>query len=244
MKNVYVRLGVSILVLVLLAASIGYIATNDLKLFGFEIRSFKGYSDTLAALTGTENKFETASETQKTKLQDLENAKKSFEKEKKEYEAISEETIANIKEVTKKEKYSLEYLWIRMGQYAKKYKVQVSLIEPGGNVVEQTQQEGKPQEQQTSGETTTTTPQDSTTEQQPTQGEQQAPQGEQQTTQNGAPTSNYRIDAIGDYDKIADFVYAIETDDTLRFKLDNINMQPSGSQVRAIFEIKNLEIIK
>lgn len=242
MKNVYVRLGVSILVLVLLAASIGYIATNDLKLFGFEIRSFKGYSDTLAALTGTENKFETASETQKTKLQDLENAKKSFEKEKKEYEAISEETIANIKEVTKKEKYSLEYLWIRMGQYAKKYKVQVSLIEPGGNVVQQTQPEGKPQEQQTGGETTTT-PQDSTTEQQPTQGEQQTPQGEQQMPQSGA-ASNYRIDAIGDYDKIADFVYAIETDDTLRFKLDNINMQPSGSQVRAIFEIKNLEIIK
>ncbi len=234
MKNVYVRLGVSILLLVALAASIGYVTNNDLKLFGYEIRSLKGYSDTLAALTGTENKFETASQTQKTKLSDLEDAKKTFEKEKKEYEAISDETIANIKEVTKKEKYSLEYLWIRMGQYAKKYNVQVSLIEPGSSV--QSSEEGKPEGEKPNPESE--------------KPEDYVPDGETEVKPDApsasmpAGSSNYRIDAIGDYDKIADFVYAIETDETLRFKLDNISMQPSGSKVRAIFEIKNLEIIK
>ncbi len=253
MKNSYAKFAVAVVILIALAGTIGFLATSGVKLLGYEVRSVKGYTETLSTLVGTENKFETATTLQKEKIKDLEKAKKDFEKSKKEYEQISDETINIIKDVCKKEKYSLEFLWIRLGQYARRYNLAVKLIEPGGEVVVENNNNNNDNNANTNGEQTEEemlTPPEKPIEA-PKPGEiaediknEVNDESSQNTSQTQASRKNYKIEAIGAYDKIADFVYAIETDDTLRFKLDNLVMEPSGENVRASFEIKNLEIIK
>ena len=239
MKREYLNLGISILILVILGAVIGFFTTNDLEIFGYKVRAIKGYTETLSELVGTENKFEVASNQQKAKISELEQAKKSFEVEKSKYENITDETIDTIKNANKKEKYSLEYLWVKIGQYANKYKLKIGLIEPGSTETTGEREEAAEEESKKEAESQ---------EEIPPVGEKplevpgkddiEAPQMDK------VNRSNYRIEAIGQYDKRADFVYAIETDETLRFKLDNLNMESAGDGIKATFEIKNLDIIK
>lgn len=58
-------------------------------------------------------------------------------------------------------------------------------------------------------------------------------------------SNNFKIQVRGTYLKVADFVFQVENDKTLRFKLDNIVMQlASGNEIIATFEVKNLVIKK
>ena len=52
------------------------------------------------------------------------------------------------------------------------------------------------------------------------------------------------IQVTGSYIDLCDFVFEIENDDSLRFKLDNISMSGSSEAVTATFDVKNTIVIK
>ena len=63
----------------------------------------------------------------------LTEAQNTFDKEKNKYEAISDETIEIIKEATTQDNYNMEYMWIKLGNYAKKNNLSLIVIEPGAD---------------------------------------------------------------------------------------------------------------
>ncbi|MDO4283322.1 MAG: hypothetical protein Q4D02_06745 [Clostridia bacterium] len=60
--------------------------------------------------------------------------KKSFEAEKSKYEAISDETVDIINKINTKEKYSIEYIWIKLGNYADASNLSIIVAEPGNSI--------------------------------------------------------------------------------------------------------------
>lgn len=152
----------------------------------------------------------------------LESAKNSYSKEKTKYEAISEETINIIKESNTEENYSLEYMWIKLGNYAKRNNLSLVIAEPG-NTYE------VPSEDSSS----TTTEDASVVEK----------------TDN-TPTTNsnngvLKIQVTGSYIDLSDFIFEVENDKELKFKLDNISMEyVSGTTIKTTFDVKNIVITK
>lgn len=245
MKKQIVNLIIAVVVLLAIGGIIGFLTTNDIEVFGHKIRAIKGYSKTLSDLVKNENDFEVSANTQKTKISELEQAKKSFEVEKNKYEKITDNTIDIIKNSTKKEKYSLEYLWVRLGQYAGKYNLKIALVEPGNVEKLPEKEEGKgPEEKEEADDSEIPAVGEKPLE--PPKLDTNKEDKEEKKEELKSNKDNYRIRAVGGYDKIADFVYAIETDETLRFKLDNIQMKAieESNNVEALFEIRNLDIIK
>ncbi|MEG2712511.1 MAG: hypothetical protein RR988_05750 [Clostridia bacterium] len=236
--------------MVSLVAFIGcgtYLAINSVEVAGSTIRSISEYGSTIEDITKKEQTFNSALTQQKTKSSELKSATKMFESEKLKYNNISDVTIATIKDATKIEKYSLEYLWVKLGNYAKKYNLTVALVEPGGTLTETppTTGETKPETKPGGAETTPgTETKPGGTETTPGTTPPTDPGTQVPDTGGASPTSSgYKIKVSGDYKKIADFIYVVENDNTLRFKLDNITMTGSTG-VTAEFEIKNLQIIK
>lgn len=152
----------------------------------------------------------------------LESAKTSYSKEKTKYEAISEETINIIKESNTEENYSLEYMWIKLGNYAKRNNLSLVIAEPG-NTYE------APSEDSSS----TATEDDSVVEK-----------------SDNAPTKNssngvLKIQVTGSYIDLSDFIFEVENDKELKFKLDNISMEyVSGTTIKTTFDVKNIVITK
>ena len=152
----------------------------------------------------------------------LESAKNSYSKEKTKYEAISEETINIIKESNTEENYSLEYMWIKLGNYAKRNNLSLVIAEPG-NTYE------VPSEDSSS----TTTEDASVVEK-----------------NDNTPTTNsnngvLKIQVTGSYIDLSDFIFEVENDKELKFKLDNISMEyVSGTTIKTTFDVKNIVITK
>ena len=54
-----------------------------------------------------------------------------------------------------------------------------------------------------------------------------------------------KIQVKGSYMDISDFIFEVENDKALRFKLDNISIEyVSGTTIKANFDVKNLIIKK
>ena len=68
----------------------------------------------------SEKELSTVQGTYYTTVNNLENAKNDYNKQKNKYNSLSDETINVIKEATTEESYNLEYMWIKLGNYAKK----------------------------------------------------------------------------------------------------------------------------
>ena len=63
------------------------------------------------------------------------------------------------------------------------------------------------------------------------------------TSNSSAPT--FKVQVTGTYMDTADFIFAVENDNTLRFKLDNISMDlVSGAIITTSFDVKNIVINK
>lgn len=188
-------------------------------------------------------------------LATLESAKKTYETEKAEYEAISDETVEVIKEATTQEEYSIEYMWIRLGNYARMNNLSIVLIEPGGG------QETSTAPENTNSNTTTSTPVESsanttnTNTQNANSSIATASSGKENISTMSSNTdliteeSNrgeiFKIQVSGSYMNVSDFVFAVENDNELRFKLDNISMEyVSGTTIKTTFDVKNMIIKK
>ena len=174
-----------------------------------------------------ESELEKTQKTYETTLASLETQKSKFQTEKNKYESISDETISIIKEATAKENYSIEYMWIRLGNYAKTNNLSIVLVEPGGS------------------KSSTTT---STTTSQVTSGSnvQSANKNEESLgTQTSSTNETLKIQVTGSYMNISDFIFQVENDAELKFRLDNISIDyVSGTTIKATFDVKNMIINK
>lgn len=206
----------ALLIIIGLFVSIFFI---DFDLFIFKLVSTNKIVDEYNSLKITDTKLSNTKNRYNASLKGLDTAKAEFEKQKEQYEAITDETVEIIKEATVDEKYNIEYMWIKLGNYATTNNLALTLVEPGGKVqTEQTETDT----QVTSGDTEekTDTP----------------------NVQNPVSSSNeMTIKVVGNYINVSQFIFELENDKELRFKLDKIRMEYAGNnQITATFAVKNL----
>lgn len=152
----------------------------------------------------------------------LETSKNSYNKEKTKYDAISEETINIIKESNTEENYSLEYMWIKLGNYAKRNNLSLIIAEPGNTY------------ETPSDESSSTTTEDSS-----------VVEKTEDTTASNSNNGVLKIQVTGSYIDLSDFIFEVENDKELKFKLDNISMEyVSGTTIKTTFDVKNIVITK
>ena len=251
-KNV-IKIICLVLGLVLIVAAVVFVMIKGISLGPVNAISITGISEKKADvetakvdLDGTKTRYD------QTKAS-LETAKKQFNDEKSKYELISDETIKAVKEATKEEEYMIEYLWITLGNYATAHKLSLSVIEPGGKVSQTTtpttdkatnvstgtgiqgDENGVTAEKNAA---TTGTPTDTTTNDTTTQ---------TSTNSNAATSSDsaLTVQVKGSYIDLADFVFEVENDKSLRFRLDNIKMTSSGgTEVTTTFNVKDFTVLK
>lgn len=256
MKN-GVKIGISLLILVAFIGIATYLVLNSIEIAGYNIRSLADYEVGIEDLKKSETTYTDAVTKETRAKNDLKSKMQTFESEKEKYNNITDETINLIKDATKIEKYSIEYLWVRIGNYASKYKLGVSIVEPGNTV---SSNNNTNNEENNNG---TTEGENNGTEQVPggstennTGGTEQVPGGTtnpdinnptNDSNNEGNISSNagagvLTIRVTGAYKSICDFIYLLETDSTLRFKLENMDIS-GADNVTANFEIKDMQIL-
>ena len=201
---------IEIAIIIVCIALVILMVNNDLDLYLFKIFSTSSLDLKKEELESKQTSLDLKKTEHKTSLKNLENAKSEFNKEKEKYEAISDETIASLKEATRGEEYNLEYMWIQLGNYAKANNLKISLYE---------------KEEGTSNSTSTSSNSKNTSE--------------------DSILETLKIQVVGTYLNVSEFIFNIENDNTLRFKLDNIRMEYSEkNNIKAIFDITGLSLNK
>lgn len=171
----------------------------------------------------------------------LETSKTEYSKQKNKYSAISDETVDIIKEATTQESYNIEYMWIKLGNYAKKNNLEIVMVEPGGKQNTSSTNSSSTTNSTTNSNTTanttnkTTTPTTTTT----------TTTNTSQSTSTSSDSTAFKIQVKGSYMDTSDFIFEVENDSSLKFKLDNISMDyVSGTTIKTSFNVKNLTINK
>ena len=213
-----------------------------------------------------------AQDTYYSTIQKLEGAQDEYNKQKNKYNSISDETIDIIKEATTEESYNIEYMWITLGNYAKKNNLEIVLVEPGGTATTDTSSDAKNSNGSNSNNSATTTTTTTTTNTNNTTANNTATTTNNTTTNNStnsnATTTNnnqtstdgtnstsdnttsssgsaLKVQLTGSYMNISDFIFEIENDTSLRFKLDNISMDyVEGTTIKTTFDVKNVVVNK
>lgn len=205
----------------------------------------------------------------------LEKAQSEYNRQKNKYNSISDETINIIKEATTEETYNLEYMWIKLGNYAKKNNLEIVMVEPGGQTDSSSQNTSSTTttsnnasttaNNNTSNTTTTTTTtatnntSNTTTTNTNTNTTTTTTSGNNASTENkdnktsdnktsntsSTDSSVLKIQVTGSYMNTADFIFEVENDTALRFKLDNISMDyVKGTTIKTSFNVKNIVVNK
>lgn len=237
----------------MLDVNLGFISTS----------SIEGIIAKREQLLNLEGKLESTESTYTNTKNKVETSKKAFTTAKNKYEAISDETIDLIKEATTEENYDIEYMWIKLGNYASVNNLKILLVEPGGTVTETTTGDStKTDASNTKTSTTNTnkstsnnasTPASSTTAS--TDASKAANTATtaavENTTANNTTSSKTTDNTLltvtleGSYLNMSDFVFEVENDKELRFKLDNMEVTyVSGTTIKAKFNVKNVIMIK
>jgi len=257
-KNVIKIIGL-LVVLIVIVAAILFIAIEgvDLKIvnaISIADVSLKGEDVEKAkeSLALAESQYE-------VNMQTLETAKKEFNDQKEAYELISDETLNAVKEATKEEEYFIEYLWIVLGNYATAHNLDLAVIEPGGTVgQEATSNSTTDDTTVTTGTGVTGTNQgvnsttNAATTGSPTSGTQKDATETENTVLEESVTTGLtssadalKVQVKGSYIDLADFVFEVENDKSLRFRLDNIQMRSAGgTQVITSFDVKDFTVLK
>ena len=153
--------------------------------------------------------------------QNLQSSKNSYDVAKQEYEAIDKSTIEIVQEATKEEKYFIEYLWIVLGNYATANNLGIKIVTPDSTVTN-TNTNTVVNTGTSTGTTTNTT-----------------------TSSLTAIKDGVKILVEGRYANVADFVFDVENDKSLRFRLDNIKMSYAGNNtIQAVFDVLSLSVLK
>lgn len=230
------------LVLILL-----WFSVFGLNLGIFKIASIQDIASQKQNVEKANTDLKTQETAYKTALKKIETAESSYNKEKNKYESISDETINIIKEATKEENYSMEYMWIKLGNYAKSNNL--SLIVNDSSSSSKAGDAGTGTSGTVAGQGSTTgatTDTASTTNTANTTANTTAGSSNSATeadTKEGGTV--LKIQVKGSYIDVSDFIFEVENDKELRFKLDNISIEyVEGTTIKANFDVKNLVIIK
>lgn len=217
-------------VLLILVICIVIVFTSDVSIAGIKSGSIFTISEGKNNLDGLFGKEREVKAEHQSALDSLEQAKNTYETEKKKFDNIDQATVDLVKEATKDEKYFIEYLWITLGNYAAENNLIIDVITPGSTLA-------------STGEMLN--------------GSGNESKGDSGDSQGGAeinkPTidissianNSIRIIVKGRYANVADFVYDVENDKELKFRLDNMKMvYKSNNQIEATFNILSLQVKK
>lgn len=227
-----------------------------------------------------DTELSSAQDTYYSTVQKLEGAEEEYNKQKNKYNSISDETIDIIKEATTEESYNIEYMWITLGNYAKKNNLEIVLVEPGGTATTSTSKDANSSSSNSNNATTTTTTTTTTntnnttanntattsntttnntatnntttnnstnSKATTTNNNQTSTDGTNSTSDNTTSSSGsaLKVQLTGSYMNISDFIFEIENDTSLRFKLDNISMDyVEGTTIKTTFDVKNVVVNK
>ena len=227
-----------------------------------------------------DTELSSAQDTYYSTVQKLEGAEEEYNKQKNKYNSISDETIDIIKEATTEESYNIEYMWITLGNYAKKNNLEIVLVEPGGTATTSTSKDANSSSSNSNNATTTTTTttttntnnttanntattnnttttntatnntttNNSTNSNATTTNNNQTSTGGTNSTSDNTTSSSgsaLKVQLTGSYMNISDFIFEIENDTSLRFKLDNISMDyVEGTTIKTTFDVKNVVVNK
>ena len=219
-----------------------------------------------------DTELSSAQDTYYSTVQKLEGAEEEYNKQKNKYNSISDETIDIIKEATTEESYNIEYMWITLGNYAKKNNLEIVLVEPGGTATTNTSKDANSSSSNSNNATTTTTTTTTTNTNNTTANNtattsntttnntatnntttNNSTNSNATTTNNNSTSDNttsssgsaLKVQLTGSYMNISDFIFEIENDTSLRFKLDNISMDyVEGTTIKTTFDVKNVVVNK
>lgn len=211
-------------------------ALVDINLGVIKFSSIKSLIGKHAEVTSAEEKLLNSQVMYENTTKKLENEKADYLKEKQKYDAITDETINIIKNIKTEDKYSIEYMWIRLGNYAKVNNLSLVLVEPGGS--ENATIDSKENSKNTTSDKTKSVSSDEMDMDDTLVIDDMPPM-------TAGNTSAFKIQVTGSYIDVSSFVFEVENDKELRFKLDNIVMEyVSGTTIKATFNVKNLAIKK
>lgn len=221
----YTKLIVLSVVLLVVIALITLVMIYDVDLMLFKNLSIAGIQEKKMSVETLMAKQIIEETNNRTAKEDLKTSKDAFDVAKEIYENIDESTISVIQEATKEEKYFIEYLWIVLGNYATANGVKINILTPGS---------------------TNETADNSNNSQ---MGEDEEDSGITSDPLSGSMSSGLqdgiKITIDGRYANVADFVFDVENDKSLRFKLDNIGMTYLGNNdIRATFDVLSLAVLK
>lgn len=212
------------------------------------------------SIVGIENKkqdiddVKNQKEIESNKFEELQNslkkAKDNFDVQKQTYENIPSSDIAIVQQATIDEKYFIEYLWVVLGNYAKTNNLKINIITPGAsysNGIAKSTTDGNDNDNSTNSTTNTTTKNTTTLTTDNKSNTSSKDNKEEVVVQEQVESGDndkIKIVVNGRYANLADFVFDVENDSTLRFKLDNIKMTYSGNnKVEAIFDVLSLAVL-
>lgn len=256
-KNILKIVGLLIGLIVLVAAIL-FVAIKGVDLGLINAVSIMGIGEKNQEVEAAKTSLALAESQYEVNIQSLEAAKKDFENQKEAYGLISDETISAIKEATKEEEYFIEYLWITLGNYATAHNLSLAIIEPGGTVSQPAASTTTGDETEVSTGTGVTgnaegvnSTTNAATTGSPTSGTEKG-QNEKEEVQETPITSglassanDLTVQVKGSYIDLADFVFEVENDKSLRFRLDNIKMKSAGgTQVITSFNVKDFTVLK
>ncbi len=224
----YTKLIILSVVLVVIIAVITLAMVFDFDLILFKNLSIAGIQNKKVNVQGLMVQQILEEQNNLTEKNNLQNSKNSFDVAKEEYENIDDSTIEQVREATKEEAYFIEYLWVVLGNYATANNVDISIITPGSTVANDTTNNTANAAGATGGSETET---------------EQIQQNQMNTST--SLNSGIKITVQGRYANVADFVFDVENDKSLRFKLDNIKMEYSGdNEIKATFDVLSLAVTK
>ncbi len=229
----YKKILIMSVVLLILIISIVVVFTSDISIAGITSGSIFTISEGKNNLNGLIEKESTVKAEHQSALDSLEQAKNTYETEKKKFDNIDQATVDLVKEATKDEKYFIEYLWITLGNYATDNNLIIDVITPGSTL-------------SSTGETLGETGSGNNLDGGINFGGADSGAGMgRPTTDTSVANNSIRIIVKGRYANVADFVYDVENDKELKFRLDNIKMvYKSNNQIEATFNILSLQVKK
>lgn len=179
----------SILIVILLVAG-GFLIAKGVSMGNFTVWGVKSIKEKNATIDQKNQQLSTLATTDyQSAVSGLNTSKTTLESEKKSYE--DKAILANDNSYLQTEKYEIDFLWTKVGNYAKDRKVELKFDVANSN----------------------------------TKG-----------------LYDLKFTVAGKYAKVADYIYDIENDSKLGFKIEDFHMVSAGEGVQATFTCKEVNI--
>ena len=256
-KNLIKLLISSFLLIAFIGLSVLFTLKNVTITDSIKFLSIQGLIDRKDDVLEKEKELVDEQQSYSQTLNKLTDSQKEFDRQKAKYESISDETIEIIKEATTQENYNMEYMWIKLGNYAKVNNLSLIVIEPGADysVLEKNSKNDDKKKEEDTTTTTTSTGNESGTKatsssatNQPNSNSNTEEEVDDEATVDEEAENNdttMKIQLQGSYIDISDFIFEVENDVELKFKLDNILIEyVQGTTIKATFDVKNTIIVK